>query len=377
MRKREEIEKEFSPTATLEGAVGFFLVGIGGAGMSALARMLNTRGYRVRGTDSTPSPETRRLGSEGIEVHIGHSGERIAADDVLVLTDAIDLNASPEVAKAREMGIPIFRRSQALGWLLKGHKVIAVTGTHGKTTTTGMTGAGLIAAGLDPLVVVGANIPEWGGPVREGKGVWAVVEACEAYDSFHDIDPDIVVLTNLEPDHLDYHGSWENLKASVERFVDRAGLDGVLVYCSEDEGASAVADGFQGKRIPYWLPDEEAAREQNTPGRHNALNALGAIAACEAVALWPGCVVGEDALKGVQAFCGAERRLQVLHDGDVVVIDDYAHHPTEVAASVSALKERYRGRRLVVVFQPHLYSRTAENIDGFAEALSGADVVVL
>jgi len=155
LRKAEEIASEFAPREALDGKTSFFLVGIGGAGMSALARLLKDRGHSVRGADSTASAEVDRLRSEGIDVQIGHSGEAIQADDAVVLTDAIDLAKSPEVARARELGLPLFRRSQALGWLLKAYKVIAVTGTHGKTTTTGMIGAGLKAAGLDPLIVVG------------------------------------------------------------------------------------------------------------------------------------------------------------------------------------------------------------------------------
>ncbi|MEA2552448.1 MAG: D-alanine-D-alanine ligase, partial [Fimbriimonadaceae bacterium] len=161
MRKAAEIAEKFHTKDALNGRKSFFLVGIGGAGMSALARMLKHRGYTVRGTDSTPSPETDRLQVEGIEVHIGHSGSEIGRDDALIVTDAIELESSPEVKRARELDIPMVRRSQALGWLLNGYKVIAVTGTHGKTTTTGMIGAGLLAAGMDPLIVVGASVPDF------------------------------------------------------------------------------------------------------------------------------------------------------------------------------------------------------------------------
>jgi D-alanine--D-alanine ligase len=415
MRKPEEIATAFAPREALDGKTRFFLVGIGGAGMSALARMLKTRGYEVTGTDSTLSPEVERLRSEGFEVHVGHAAEPLqsfargtggppvrpmgslpmdsgenspgqAAPDThgqaahatvaVVLTDAIDLNRSPEVAAAREMGLPMFRRSQALGWLLKAYKVIAVTGTHGKTTTTGMTGAGLIQAGLDPLVVVGASIPAWGGPVREGKGEYAVVEACEAYDAFHDIDPHVVILTNLELDHVDYHGTYENLRNSVLRFVNRIPADGGLVYCADDAGAAEIAD-LAGVRPFAYALDAEDRTEMATPGHHNRLNAAGALAAAALLNEHAPQVDLDKAKEGVAAFNGAERRLQVLRDGDVTVIDDYAHHPTEIEASLKALRERYAGRRLVVVYQPHLYSRTAPLIREFGEALSHADYVVL
>lgn len=377
MRKAAEIESAFSPRSILDGKRSFFLVGIGGAGMSALARMLVHRGYEVRGTDSTKSPETDRLDAEGIAVRIGHSGESLREGDVLVVTDAIDLDASPEVARAKELALPMVRRSQALGWLLQGKKVIAVTGTHGKTTTTGMIGAGLRAAGLDPLIVVGASVPEFGGPVVEGKGDWAVVEACEAYDSFHDLDPQIVVLTNLELDHVDFHGSYQGLRDSVLRFVAKVPDDGLLVYCEEDAGAREVAELSEGRSMGYG--SRNGASPSGLPGGHNQLNASAGLAVAKAIGVDEG-----QAAKGVHDFVGAERRLQVLHEGAVTVIDDYAHHPTEIEASLGALRERYLAppdpqpaRRLIVVYQPHLYSRTEPLIPEFARALSEADLVVL
>lgn len=383
MRKVSEIQTAFSSTDALDGRRSFFLVGIGGAGMSALARMLAHRDFIVRGTDATEGPETERLRKEGLSVRIGHSGEGLTPEDALVVTDAIDLDASPEVARARELGIPIVRRSQALGWVLKPYKTICVTGTHGKTTTTGMIGAGLIAAGLDPTVVVGAAIPQWGGPVREGKGEWAVVEACEAYDAFHDLRPDIVVLTNLELDHVDFHGTWKNLRDSVGRFVDRLPEGGTLIACAADPGSREIADRRlkEGKRSVYYSfgtwtnsgQDEWDAEPPHlaSPGEHNLLNAAGAWVAA--------LVVGANtdlALEGIAAFTGAERRLQLLKEGEVKVYDDYAHHPTEIEASLQALRERQDGR-LIVVYQPHLYSRTAPMIAEFAAALSHADLVVL
>jgi UDP-N-acetylmuramate--L-alanine ligase len=395
MRKRDEIAGAFSDTSLLDSRDVFFLVGIGGAGMSALARMLYHRGFDVMGTDSQHSPEIDRLQAEGIQCFVGHSGDALTAEHALVLSDAIDLNASPEFAKAKELGIPVVRRSQCLGWVLNPYKVIAVTGTHGKTTTTAMLGCGLIEAGLDPVVVVGASIPQWGGPVREGNGQYAVVEACEAYDSFHDISPQIVVLTNLELDHVDFHGSYSNLRDSVVRFVDSLPPDGWLVYCSEDRGASEVAELSSSRAVPYgaseeWqrlianmlgmesgLPPLPSEQGLAIPGRHNLLNAAGALTAAALVKA--NLELVEQALR---AFQGAERRLQVLREGEITVVDDYAHHPSEITASLTALRDKFfgpdkPGRRLIVVFQPHLYSRTAPLIDEFAQALSLAEEVVL
>jgi len=389
MRKPGEITSSFSSRDDLNGVTSFFLVGIGGAGMSALARMLKHRRFEVAGTDSTSGPETDRLTTEGFTVHIGHTGESLRAGQALVVTDAIDLDSSPEVARAKELGLPIVRRSQALGWVLKPYKVIAVTGTHGKTTTTGMLGMGLIEAGFDPTVVVGAAIPQFGGPVREGLGEWAVVEACEAYDSFHDLDPALVLITNLELDHVDFHGNWENLRSSVVRFANRVPEDGWLVYCSEDRGACEVAELSHARTVPYGITEEWRRQIANAtglqlkttigegaaialPGRHNQLNASGALMTAVFAGADP-----EKAAAGIAEFRGAERRLQVIREGEITVVDDYAHHPTEIAATIEALRQRYAGKRLVVVFQPHLYSRTAELIPEFAKALSGADLVVL
>ena len=390
MRKKAEILESFAQRDALDGYKSFYLVGIGGAGMSGLAKMLLRRGYEVAGSDSTASAVTAELATEGIQVRTSHSGEDIRTGQAIVFSDAIDLKTSPEVLRAQELGCPLFRRSQLLGWLLKDKKVLAVTGTHGKTTTTGMLGAALQAAGMDPLIVVGASVAQFCGPILEGSGKYAVVEACEAYDSFHDIDPFIVVLTNLELDHVDFHGTYEALLDSVVRFVSRIPFEGCLVFCADDAGARDVAAHFNGRKLGYAKKafEETAAGNEEAsfgnrsedhkeitlaiPGEHNRLNASGALIA----AVQTGADVSK-AAQGIAAFTGAERRLEVKRDGPIVVVDDYAHHPSEITASIRALKTRYPDRRLVVVYQPHLYSRTADLIPQFAEALSEADRVIL
>jgi D-alanine--D-alanine ligase len=383
MRTPAEIQTAFANRNVLDASRRIFLVGIGGAGMSGLARLAQRRDLEVAGTDSTASEETDRLQSESISVWIGHSGQAVRdfRPDVMVLSDAIPLDISPEVEAARELGVPLLRRSQLLGWLLKGMRTIAITGTHGKTTTTGMIGAGLTAAGLDPLVIVGANIPAWGGPILYGDGNWAVVEACEAYDSFHDLDPEIAVVTNLEPDHLDFHGNWERLRDSVQRFVNRAKTD--LIVPVEDKGATDLVENWPGEEASLiTVGDLYDVPHLVLPGHHNRVNANLARAAC-AVALLEDRVDGsvdarmERAVEGIRTFTGAERRLQVIDESDITVISDYAHHPTEIDASINALRERYPDRRLVVVFQPHLYSRTREHLGEFARALSRSDVLFI
>ncbi|HLK16950.1 MAG TPA: D-alanine--D-alanine ligase [Fimbriimonadaceae bacterium] len=368
MRTPAEIAEFFAPREALGECKSLFLVGIGGAGMSGLVPLALAEGFAIAGSDAYESEVTRSL---GVPVTVGHFEALPEGVDALVLTDAIDLAANPEVRVARARGLRLFRRSQLLGWLLRSRKVAAVTGTHGKTTTTGLLGSALIHAGLDPLVVVGASVPDFGGPVRNGRGEWAVVEACEAYDGLRDIDPSLVLLTNLELDHADFHGDYAGLKSSVLRFVRRLPKDGILIYAASDAGATEVAKEAGVTAEPYVpIP----GLDLSLPGEHNVLNASGAMAAAKRIA--PDADVSR-LREGLQAFHGAERRLQVLLDTDVTVVDDYAHHPTEVAVSIQALRSRYPGRRLIVVYQPHLYSRTKDFGPQLAEALSAADEVVL
>jgi len=366
MRNQWEIEHAFASRDDLDQHRSFYLVGIGGASMSALAKMLAVRGHAVSGSDSTASPVTAELMSEGISIRIGHDGGGIKRGDAVILTDAIDLSVSPEVTRARELGCPLYRRSQLLGWLLKGRRLIAVTGTHGKTTTTGLVSFAMIEAGFDPLCVEGASIPQWGGPVREGEGEWAVIEACEAYDSLRDFDPEIVVLTNLELDHEDFYtGGWDQMRATMLRFVNRAKT---LVYCADDPGACEIASLTTCDARPYHA---DATLELGIMGKTNRLNGAGALHA----ALLAGAEPAKARL-GLATFRGAERRLQHVYDGEIDVIDDYAHHPSEIVASLDAIRDRFKGR-LIVVFQPHLYSRTAAHLAEFADALSLADHVVI
>jgi UDP-N-acetylmuramate--alanine ligase len=312
VRKRSELSL-FSPTSSLEDCTRIFMVGIGGAGMSGLARMLHRRGIPVAGTDAAGSPSLEALRALGIEATVGHSGEGIRDGDGLVLSDAINIPDSPEAASAKEKGLPLFRRSQLLGWLLKGKRQICVTGTHGKTTTTGMIGSALAEAGLDPLVIVGADIPQFGGPIREGAGSWAVVEACEAYESYLDLSPDAIVLTNLDLDHVDFHESWENLVDSVRSFVRLLPENGAIA-AARGGGAEEALQPWSGQ-VNWVDPDSWPGPELAVPGRHNRTNAACALAVCQALGIAP-----DLAAKGISTFVGAERRLQVLLDGPVTAL---------------------------------------------------------
>ncbi len=374
-----------------------FFVGIGGAGQSGLARILHAQGYKVSGSDITPSILTLALSALGMKVYEGHDPKHLEDADWVISTDAADRETNPEIIEAKRRGIPVWRRSELLGWLTRQKRAIAVTGTHGKTTTTAMLGTILIDAGLDPMVFVGAEVEQFHGSVRIGKGDWFVAEACEAYDSIHDLTPESAILTNLEADHLDYHGTLEKLVASMERFIQALPKNGLLVYPVDDEICSGIAQKAQCRTLSFGLyhGDFQAIKitqdEEETvftvlspdadlgefwlkvPGEHNIRNALAAIAMAHTLGIWPQAIK-----EGLRRFKSPERRLEEVGlSGDIVLIDDYAHHPTEISASISAIRHRYAGRRVVLAFQPHLYSRTQQFLHRFAETLQLADALLI
>lgn len=349
-------------------------MGAGGAGLSSIALMLKDRGAEVSAVDREASPTLQMLDDQGIPVKVGSWPEKVVEGTGLILSDAIRLD-EPEVLKADQLGCPIFRRSQALGWLLGDKKVIAVTGTHGKTTTSSMVAMGLREAGLDPTIIVGAKIPQLGTSIVEGSGEWAVVEACEAYESYLDLDPYLVVLTNLEPDHLDYHETWEKLQDSVTRFLAKTPNEG-RIFAADEPNRWSVENHVSVELVDLYTSEDWAALSGGTslflPGEHNRLNAAGALKACIAAGADP-----SKAASGIASFTGADRRLQTVFDGEVTVIDDYAHLPAEIRATIQAVRERHPNQRLVAVFQPHLYSRTAEHLEEFSLALDQADLIVV
>ena len=373
------------------------MVGIGGIGMSAVAQILLARGCAVSGSDAHASTMTARLAELGAEITIGHRAELVEGAARVVISDAIRAD-NPELRRARELGLRVQRRSELLAELMAGSRGLAVSGTHGKTTVTAMTAAALVAAGMDPTVALGGSYGPLGGNARAGRGEWFVVEACEAYDSFLDLRPDIAVITNIEAEHLDHHRTEQHLHESFTRFVGAVAEGGCLVVCADrpelsgmrpPAGRDVVTYGFaehadvrgveprlEGTRgrCRLLVAGEEAGElTVNIPGVHNLSNALGALAAARRAG------AGLEACRrALSEFRGVERRFQVLGEArGITVVDDYAHHPTEVAATLAAARAAFPGRRLVAVFQPHLYSRTRDFASGFARALAGADVVVL
>ncbi len=367
-----------------------FLLGLAGAGMRALVPALLARGCTVAGSDRdlTAAADLEAL---GVAVHPEIELEPVRTADLVIYSSALPEN-HPALAAARAADVPTLKRARALGALVNDRRLAAVAGTHGKTTVTTMLAVAAERAGLDPLAFVGGRVSAWGGNSRIGAGTLAVVEADEYDRSFLELDPDLAIVTSVEPEHLDIYGDTASLEAAFEEFVSRAAR---VLLCADDEGALRLAPavrppaeirtygfaaestwrlevfdaGRAGQSCRLHGPDEAVPFRLAAPGAHNAQNAAAALAA----AVWLGADRASLAT-ALEDFRGADRRLQVLHeDADLVVVDDYAHHPTEVRAGMEALRSAWPGRRLVVVFQPHLYTRTRDQAAGFADALARAD----
>lgn len=368
------------------------LVGIGGVSMRPLGLVLKGMGMKVTGSDMSASEGTRELEAKGIPVTIGHNAENIQGADCIIRTAAAH-NDNPEIAAARASGIPVFERAQAWGEIMRSYKnAVCVSGTHGKTTTTSMLTHILMEADLDPTVMIGGYLPLLHASHRVGHGDTILLESCEYCDSFLNFFPTLALVLNVEEDHLDYFKDLADIQKSFHKFAEMATF-GVVANGDDPhtvqalEGIDYVTFGLgDGNRIhaanmcPDWrhfdvLCDGEfyCHLDMGVLGRHNAMNALAASAAA-----WMMGIPGQAVSRGLQAFHGAGRRMEFkgkFHGADVY--DDYAHHPDEVAATISAVRDAMPGRRLVLAFQPHTYSRTSALFDDFVRELSRADVLVL
>lgn len=368
------------------------LVGIGGVSMRPLGLVLKGMGMKVTGSDMSASEGTRELEAKGIPVTIGHNAENIQGADCIIRTAAAH-NDNPEIAAARASGIPVFERAQAWGEIMRSYKnAVCVSGTHGKTTTTSMLTHILMEADLDPTVMIGGYLPLLHASHRVGHGDTILLESCEYCDSFLNFFPTLALVLNVEEDHLDYFKDLADIQKSFHKFAEMATF-GVVANGDDPhtvqalEGIDYVTFGLgEGNRIhaanmcPDWrhfdvLCDGEfyCHLDMGVLGRHNAMNALAASAAA-----WMMGIPGEAVSRGLVSFHGAGRRMEFkgkFHGADVY--DDYAHHPDEVAATISAIRDAMPGRRLVLAFQPHTYSRTSALFDDFVRELSRADVLVL
>lgn len=368
------------------------LVGIGGVSMRPLGLVLKGMGMKVTGSDMSASEGTRELEAKGIPVTIGHNAENIQGADCIIRTAAAH-NDNPEIAAARASGIPVFERAQAWGEIMRSYKnAVCVSGTHGKTTTTSMLTHILMEADLDPTVMIGGYLPLLHASHRVGHGDTILLESCEYCDSFLNFFPTLALVLNVEEDHLDYFKDLADIQKSFHKFAEMATF-GVVANGDDPhtvqalEGIDYVTFGLgEGNRIhaanmcPDWrhfdvLCDGEfyCHLDMGVLGRHNAMNALAASAAA-----WMMGIPGEAVSRGLVSFHGAGRRMEFkgkFHGADVY--DDYAHHPDEVAATISAVRDAMPGRRLVLAFQPHTYSRTSALFADFVRELSRADVLVL
>lgn len=360
--------------------------------MSALALVALRRGVRVTGSDADISG-CGDLTMAGAIIAEGAAPELVAGARAVVASAAIP-QGHPDLEQARRSGLPVVPRKQALAELLDGVRVVAIAGTHGKTTTTAMTAEAFAAAGLDPTALAGGRVAAWGGNARIGSGEWFIVEADEYDQAFLALHPTVAVVNNVEADHLECYGSVEAMEAA---FVEFAGRAQTILVGNDGEGADRVAEQLGGRVLRFgpgavevglreiaelptgsratirWADGLEVVVRLQVPGRHNLRNAAGAIAAVRAAGGDP--AVAAAALAG---FGGVGRRFERLgeHDG-VMYVDDYAHHPTEVSATLAAARQAFPGRRIVAVFQPHLYSRTALHGRALGQALAAADLPVV
>ena len=370
-------------------------MGVCGAGMSALAEYVLRSGGRATGCDARPGDAPPALAALGVDVAEGHDPSHVEGVAVVVVTAAVPPDHA-ELEAARAQGIPVLKRAAALGALVNSGRVVAVGGTHGKTTTTALIATVLEAAGLDPTAFVGGRVPAWRGGLRAGSDLF-VVEADEYDRSFLSLRPEVAVVTTLEPDHMEVYGDVDALRAAFVEFLSSVPAGGRVVACIDDAGVRALVRELPTDRVLTYgtggdarlrateiRTGEDGTRFRVTgldavageyhlpvPGRHNVRNALAAIAVAAHLDAEPRAI-----RQGLAAFHGVDRRFQVLgQPGGVVVIDDYAHHPTEVEVTLEAARERFGDRRLVAVFQPHLYTRTRDQWRAFGRTLAAADVV--
>jgi UDP-N-acetylmuramate--alanine ligase len=378
-------------------------VGIGGAGMAGIAEVLLNLGYRVHGTDLKLTSVTERLRGLGAEIREGHAAEHLGEVDVVVVSSAVAAD-NPEVLAAHGRRIPVIRRAEMLAELMRFRYGVAIAGTHGKTTTTSLIASVLAEGGLDPTFVIGGRLASANANARLGTGKYLVAEADESDASFLHLQPMIAVVTNIDADHL---GSYENdlgrLKQGFLEFLHNLPFYGLAVVCSDDAntrelipaiGRRVTSYGFgdrsdvracdverKGLRTSFKVVWKDGRRpldlELNLPGMHNVLNSLAAVAVASELEI-PDAALA----KALAEFSGVDRRLQVQGTvttaaGLVTFVDDYGHHPTELAATIAAARDAWPGRRLVVCFQPHRYTRTLALLDDFAQVLSSVDALVL
>ncbi len=391
------------PNSPLGAVQRIHFVGIGGTGMSGIAEVLLNLGYVISGSDIKESATTERLANLGINVTIGHQRENITQVDVVVVSSAID-RKNPEVDEAYQQRIPVIPRAEMLAELMRFRFGIAVAGTHGKTTTTSLTASLLAEGGLDPTFVIGGRLNSAGTNAQLGLGNYLVAEADESDASFLYLQPMIAIVTNIDHDHMaTYENSYSRLKETFVEFLHHLPFYGLAVLCLDDEGVREILPSLSKPMVTYGVHEDADFRAinikqkgmnthftvlrrgdysplevtLNMPGWHNMLNALAAIAVATKLAV-------DDAAiqRSLCSFKGIGRRFQIQGDlpvrnGVVTLVDDYGHHPREIAATLEALKQAWSNRRSIIIFQPHRYTRTRDLFEDFVQVLAGVDVLIL
>lgn len=378
-------------------------IGIGGSGMSGIAEVMLNLGYKVQGSDLKPNKQTLRLENQGATIFIGHAAGNIDNADAVVVSSAVD-ETNAEVVAAREKLMPVVQRAEMLAELMRFRYSIAVAGTHGKTTTTSLVASVLAEGGLDPTFVIGGRLKSADANARLGQGDYLVAEADESDASFVHLKPMLAVVTNVDADHMStYDGDIEKLRYSFIEFLHNLPFYGLAVVCTDDPGVNEILGDIGRSIVTYGVNEEAEVRATNIsferglstfdvvrpgdrdvlrvslrlPGLHNVRNALAAIAVAEELQ-----VADEAVVNALEKFEGIDRRFQShgeieTSSGKVLMIDDYGHHPTEIAATLSAARSGWPQRRIVLVFQPHRYTRTRDLMDDFAVVLSEADVAII
>ena len=378
-------------------------VGIGGAGMSGIAEVLMTQGYQVSGSDVAATTVTRRLTALGARIAMGHAADNIAGADVVVVSTAV-AHDNPEIGAAREKGVPVVPRALMLAELMRLKQGIAVAGTHGKTTTTSLIASVLAEGGLDPTFVIGGRLVSADANARLGKGEFLVAEADESDASFLVLQPVLAVITNIDADHMEtYEHDFAKLKEAFVNFAQRLPFYGTAVLCIDDANVRDIIPAITKSIVTYGLAEDAQLRAQdvdhaqgrmrfvashakmqplsvelNLAGVHNVQNALAAIAVGREAGVADGAIA-----KALSEFKGVGRRFQrfgeiaIPRGGSFTLIDDYGHHPTEMAATLDAVRRSFPGRRLVLAFQPHRYTRTRDLFEDFVKVLSTADALLV
>jgi len=374
------------------------MVGIGGIGMSSIAAVLLDRGYRVTGSDLKKSDVTDRLEALGAVIYEGHAADQASEADVVVYSSAVRVKQNPETLEAERRRIPLIPRSEMLGELMRMKFGIGIAGTHGKTTTTSMTGLVVSEGGFDPTIIVGGKVTVFGANAVSGEGDIIIIEADEYDRTFLRLTPSLAVITTIEEEHLDIYEDLEDIKAAFLQFANSVPFFGAAIVCLDDPVVQEIVGDFERRLVTYGTARQAMIRAENieqvametrfrvvagdetlgtvelqAPGLHNVRNAL----AAAAVGLELD-IAFEKIQAGLRRFTGVQRRFQTIGEAaGVLVIDDYAHHPTEIVATLQAASDGFADRRLVAVFQPHLYSRTADFAEEFARSFLNADVLVL